>query len=138
MSLRTALLPVVDTLRGLAGPTRLDIRTYTVTLRKRSWSEGEVLLGTPTVTDVLLTPRPKVREVPNSRDLIVGPITPKYSTGGYSPVELNPNDSPGHEFYYLVRAPDGVDRPYALMNIDEGRPFAYTLTLTALDRKVPF
>src|SRR5262249_16688586 len=62
MSLRTALLPVVDTIRGLAGPTALDIRTYTVIVRTRTWSGGVIQKGVPTDTDLTITPPPKVIE----------------------------------------------------------------------------
>ena len=62
MSLRKALLPVVNTIRGLAGPQTLDIRPYTVTVRTRTWSGGVVQKGTPTDQDLELTPPPKVVE----------------------------------------------------------------------------
>ena len=136
MSLRTALLPVVNTIRGLAGPATLDIRPYTVTVRTRTWSGGVVQKGVPTDADLLLSPPPKVVE--NGREARVGPITPKHAGGGYSPSELNPRDQPGVEFFYLLTGPDGVGRAFALVDIDTSRPFSYTLRLTSLDRKVPF
>lgn len=136
MSLRKALLPVVDTIRGLAGPKTLDIRLYAVTVRTRTWSGGVVQKGTPTDTDLVLTPPPKVVE--EGREVRVGPITPKFPGGGYSPAELNPRDKPGVEFFYLLTGPDGVARPFTLVDLDTSRPFTYKLRLTALDRKVPF
>jgi len=136
MSLRTALLPVVNTIRGLAGPTTLDIRPYTVTVRTRRWSGGVVQKGTPADADLVLTPPPKVVE--RAREALVGPITPKHPTGGYSPAELNPTDQAGVEFFYVLVGPDNVRRPFALVDMDTSRPFSTTLRLVALDRKVPF
>jgi hypothetical protein len=137
-TLRQALLPVADTIRALAGPTKLDIRVYTITVRTRLWSGGEVTLGTPTDTDLSITPLPKVRLLPSSRELLVGPMTPVYTTGGYTPAQLNPQDVPGTEFYYIVTGPDTVNRNYTLTAIDATRPFSIFVTLTPLDRKVPF
>jgi hypothetical protein len=136
MSLRTALLPVVNTLRGLAGPSTLDIRPYTVTVRTRRWSGGVVQKGTPTDSDMVLAPPPKVVE--RAREALVGPITPKHPDGGYSPAELNPADQAGVECFYVLVGPDNVRRPFTLVDIDTSRPFTYTLRLMALDRKVPF
>ena len=136
MSLRTALLPVVDTIRGLAGPATLDIRLYTVTLRTRTWSGGVVQKGTPTDADLSLSPPPKVVE--SGREALVGPITPKYLGGGYAPAELNPRDKAGVEFFYLLTGPDGVARAFSLVDFDTSRPFSIMLRLVALDRKVPF
>jgi len=136
MSLRTALLPVVDTIRGLAGPATLDIRLYTVTIRTRTWSGGVVQKGTPTDADLVLSPPPKVVE--SGREVRVGPITPKYPGGGYAPAELNPRDQAGVEFFYLLTGPDGTPRAFSLVDIDTSRPFSIMLRLVALDRKVPF
>src|SRR5262245_1309012 len=136
MSLRKALLPVVNTIRGLAGPKTLDIRPYTVTVRTRTWSGGVVQKGTPTDQDLELTPPPKVVE--EGREARVGPLTTRFPGGGSSPAELNPSDKPGVEFFYVLVGPDGVKRPFTLVDLDTNRPFTYMLRLTALDRKVPF
>jgi hypothetical protein len=137
-TLRQALLPVADTIRALAGPTALDIRVYTITVRTRVWSGGEVGLGAPADSDLSIVPLPKVRPVASSRDLLVGPMTPTYGTGGYTPAQLNPSDVAGTEFYYVVLGPDGVNRPYVLTAINSTRPFSLFVQLTPLDRKVPF
>jgi hypothetical protein len=136
VSLRTALLPVADRIRALGDTTRLDIRRYEVRVRSRSWSGGALMLGVPTITDVVVTPRPKVIE--NGRRVTVTAITPAYVGGGWAPAQLNPADNPAVEFYYMLTGPDGTQRPFALLDLDTTRPFTYTLRLMALDRKVPF
>jgi len=136
VTLRQALLPVVDTIRGLAGPQTLDIRPFGVTLRTRQWSEGVVQSGVPTINDLVIEPRPRVRVA--GREAMVGPITPAYEGGGYSPDILNPSDTPGVEFYYVLKGPDNDARPYSVLNLDTSRPFGYVLRLLAIDRRVPF
>lgn len=136
MTLRQALLPVVDTIRGLAGPETLDIRPFAVKIRARRWSTGTVQSGVPMVTDLVLTPRPRV--VVRGREAVIGPITPHYAGGGYSPEVLHPSDEAGVEQYYLLSGPDGVDRPYSVTNLDTSRPFGYMLHLLAIERRVPF
>lgn len=136
MSLRTALLPVVDTIRGLGDPGKLDIRRYAVEIRTRVWSGGSVQLGTPTVADLSISPRPKVTQ--DGRYRIASGITPAYSGGGYTPEQLNPSDATGTEFYYRLTDPNGDTRPYALVEIATARPFTYSLRLLAIDLAVPF
>src|SRR5712691_10255736 len=100
MSVRTALLPVVDRLRSLRGPSHFDIQTIKLSIVKRVWSGGRRGLGTLTQTtliDVLQQYKIRhvsAREVAGSggryemEDLKVGPITPKFTgdgVGGYSP-----------------------------------------------------
>lgn len=97
MSLRDDLLPVVDQLRQL--PDDFGLRRYSVTLRRRVWSGGAPGLGTATVTDVVLSPRPRVRQL-NSKEVAasggtyeegdyrIDRVTPSYTGGGYAPDEL--------------------------------------------------
>jgi hypothetical protein len=75
-TLRDDLEPVVDELRGLAND--LGFRPYTVTVRTRTWSGGAVGRGSATVSDRVLSPVPKVQDVPAR--LVVGPGG-KYETG---------------------------------------------------------
>lgn len=106
-SLRDALLPVIDQLRGL--PSQFGLRRYTVKLRTRTWSGTYLGEGTPSDVDVQLTPTPRVRvmsteEVASSGgtyragDFMITAITPSYtspSAGGYAPLALNLRPSPG-------------------------------------------
>ncbi len=62
MSLRDDLLPVVDAGRQLA--EELGLRQRSVSTRLRVWSGGVVGRGTPTDTDTVISPAPKVREPP--------------------------------------------------------------------------
>ena len=136
MTLRKALLPVVDTIRGLAGPDTLDIRPFAVRIRTRAWSTGIVQSGLSTVTDVAIEPRPRV--ILRGREAVIGPVTPEYEDGGYAPGTLNPAEQPGVELYYVIEGPDKVPRPYTLIDLDTSRPFGYMLRLLAIDRRVPF
>lgn len=104
MSYKTAVLPVLDFVRGRI-PGMLGLRTWTVTVRVRTWSGARVGLGTKTDVDTVITNSggysPKVTEV-SSRDIIasggalgqaqfrVGPITPEYATGGTAPDTMDP------------------------------------------------
>lgn len=140
MSLRTALLPVVDTIKGIASSGTIDIRTYAVVRRVRRWSTGKVRQGEFVDEDLTITPKPKVVE--RGRLLVVGPLTPFYDNGdkrgGYGPAALNPPPEAGMEFFYVVTGPDGIERPFKLVDLDASRPFAYFIRLESLDRKFPF
>lgn len=137
MSFRTNLLPTLLKLRKLPGPDGFDVYTSAVVLRTRTWSGGEVKLGTATDVDVELSPRPKVKEQ-GFGELEVGPVNPRSSAGGYTPQELNPSEASGVESYYVVTGPDDEARPYKLVAIDTSKAFKYTLRLQPLDRAVPF
>lgn len=144
MSLRTSLLGVVNLIRSIAdetllnGGVGLDVRLYTVVRRRIRHHTGKSKLGEPTVEDLEIVPKPRVREAGQGSILIVDQITPKHTTGGYSSVELNPPDEPGFEFMYVVTGPDGLSRNYKLTEIETVRPFNITLTLQTLDRKPPY
>lgn len=103
MSLRDDLLPVVDELRQL--PDDFGIRLYSVILRTRTWKSGKPGIGQPTIVDVEILPKPRVRllstkEVAESGgtyhagDFKVEKITPKYAPAladgrtGHTPAEL--------------------------------------------------
>lgn len=145
MSPRDRFLGLADRLRSKASPTQLsgvagfDVRTARVIVRSRVWTGGHPQTGAPVVTNLEILPRPHVQGA--SGGLLVGPVTPSYvgpPAGGYTPDQLNPGDAVSFEWVYVVIEADGVERPYKLMHIDTTRPFRYMLTLTALDRKVPF
>jgi hypothetical protein len=95
MTLRDDLIPVVDEMRELVDD--LGLRRNTVETRLRTWSGGELGLGTPTDVDTELDPKPKVAEPSpwllessggkyESGDLIVSRISATYDeddlTGG--------------------------------------------------------
>lgn len=100
MSLRDEILPDLDELRDLAN--EFGLRRYSLTLRTRTWSGGQPGMGTPTDTDVVVDPPPKVRllttkEIADSGgtyqkgDFKVEKMTPRYTSptaGGFSPAML--------------------------------------------------
>jgi hypothetical protein len=136
MSFRTSLLPLLQTLRKLPSET-FDIRTTSVLLRTRTWSDGEVGSGTYSDVDLPILPTPKCKKVSDTQ-LEVGPITPSNSAGGYTIAQLKPDDVEGTEWFYVCTGPDGVARRYTLLKIDQHKPFRYTLRLESFDRVAPF
>lgn len=138
MSLRTDLLPVIDELRGLAGPTQFDIRTTAVSVRTRVWSGGKPGLGSATDTDLVLSPRPKVRELNQSEvagsggafeagDVRVGPITPQYTGGGYTIAQIAPDGAAGTEILYVLTG--AIAGLYSRVSVETDRAFRYELVL---------
>ena len=116
-TLRDGLLKIADSLRAL--PNTFGLRRYSVTLRTRKWSGGKPGSGTATVTDVVLTPPPKVRvlkteEVASSGgtyrdgDLMVEKITPKYDAGGYTPAQLNLRPATDEDVAVILTGDEGT------------------------------
>lgn len=138
MTFASKLLPALTKIRAIPGPTGLGVRSTSVVLRTRTWSGGRVQLGTSTVVDLEILPRPKVRKEGESGNLVVGPITPSNLAGGYTPAQLHPSDAAGSEYYYVVTGPEGVARNYAARWLDDRHPFSYYLHLDPDDRAVPF
>lgn len=143
MSFRDDILAsVVQPIMPLLGPTPgFDVHTSRVIIRSRQYPSSpdgpDAGLGTPTVTDLEILPRPKVKDAGN-QTLEVSLIIPQNANGGYTPAQLRPSDGDGFEYFYLVIGPDGTERGYALAELDTRRPFFYSVTLVPLDRKIPF
>jgi len=115
VSLRTDLLPVIDELRALAGPTGFDVRTSQLTIRTRTWAGGRRGLGPISDSDLTLEKRYKIRELSlrevsgsggafEMGDVKVGPITPTDVSG----------DLAGE---------------YARIDFDQTKPFSWYMTL---------
>jgi hypothetical protein len=141
-SFRDSILAnVVQPLMPLLTPSGFDVHTSRVIVRSRLYPTApggrDVGLGTPTVTDLEILPRPKVRDAGNQR-LRVSLIIPQNANGGYTPAQLKPADADGFEYFYLVIGPDGTERGYTLEEIDTRKPFFYEVELAPLDRKIPF
>jgi hypothetical protein len=130
MTLRDDVLPLVNMGRQIVDD--LGLRTTTVALRTRTWSSGVVGRGTTTDVDVEITPRPKV-ERRGDLDLLVGPITPAFSLGGYTVEQLNGVDTAGVERLFVVTGPSNVNRLYVLHRIEAEEPFRYMLWLSLFD-----
>lgn len=142
MSFRDDILAnVVQPLIPLLGPTGFDVHTSIVKIQSRQYPSSpggaDARLGTPTDTEITITPRPKVRDIGNQR-LRVSLIIPQNANGGYTPAQLKPSDADGFEYQYLVTGPDGIERPYLCEELDTREPFFYSVTLAPLDRKIPF
>lgn len=140
MSLRDDLLSTL--VAGYQIVEDAGLRQTRVIVRSRTWSSGKIQTGTATISDLEIEPRPEVVGMAGDPVLKVGPIVPASEAadpGTYTPAQLNRVDLPDTDWFYLIIAPDGVERPYKLERLDTvTRPFRYMLDLTALDRKLPF
>jgi hypothetical protein len=139
MSVRTELLVTADEARALRGPAGVDIETVNVTIVRRTWAGGRRGSGAP--TDVAVVTLPiyyKIRQVSERlvassgglytmNDIKVGPITPSFSGGGFSPADLKPVGLTGQEIVYVLSG--ALVGEYALINLDTTRPFRYTMIL---------
>ena len=118
---------------------RLGLRPTAVTIRTRTWSGGDIRLGTSSDSDLVLQPSPKVQDRGDGT-IEIGPIVPQHPRGGYTVAQLNPlpalSESAAVEVYYIVDGPNGTYR-YTLLGIDSRKAFRYTLTLKILERAAP-
>lgn len=139
MSLRDDVLPIINA--GWQTVQDLGFAPYTVTIRTVTWSSGEVGTGTPTYSDLTLSPNPLVEEKEDGTALLIGPIQPAHSGGGYTYAQLRPTDVAGQEFYYRVTGVNGTHE-YALVHLDSTSPnglfVEYMLKVKALTRATPF
>jgi hypothetical protein len=140
MSLSDDVLPIIS--RGWQIVQDLGFSPHTVTVRTVTWSGGpdgpEVGLGDPTTSDLLIEPNPPVKEERNGEELVVGPITPSFGSGGYTFAQLRPTDTgaAGIEFYYVVTGPEGTNN-YQLVDITTQESFEIMLRLRSLERRLP-
>ena len=140
LTVRTALLPVLDAVRGMMG-NKLDLRLAQVTIITRTWP-GLIGQGTPSDSPLVLMPNPLVvqmsaPEVSSSGgrfqtgDLKVGPITPPYGwpqPGGYSEAQLRPTPtSPSVEIIYTIVGPNAGQ--YSLVELEIRPNLHYIMTL---------
>lgn len=143
MSLRTALLKTADKVRAIASKPSIDERTTSVTIRRRVTSGGQLGRvgdgGGVSSTDLVLSPRPKVREVSQREitgsggryqagDVKVGPITPTYSAGGYTEEQLAPRvTTNGVEIRYVLAG--GITGEYSRIDLSTDRSHSWFLVL---------
>lgn len=153
MSLRTDILPIADELRGLAGPSELDVRPSQLTIRKRTWSGGRIGLGATqdpvthlpaaytdddaVVPQIYRIRHVSAREVASSggryeaEDIKVGPITPAYgfqsTAGGWSPSALKPDGTDAMEVIYVIGGADenAMHGDYTLIQLHTEQPFSF-------------
>lgn len=137
-TLRDNVLPVVNTGREIVD--NLGFRQFTTALVSRTWDSGSPRVGDPTDVTTTLSPSPKVKENDDGITLLIGPITPLHSTGGYAPPTLRPADVDGVEFFWTVTGPFASG--FATLkckptHIDTSKPLRYMVTVKILERKVP-
>lgn len=138
MSFRTDILPVVDATRAIAGPDGLDVRTSKLTIITRTWSGGRAGMGTYSDASLELPQHYKLKDLSSKEiagsggryqqnDIRVGPITPAYSSGGYTPAQLAPAGDNGVEVLYQITGPDSG--MYSLVECCTDAAFHYSLVL---------
>lgn len=154
MTFRDDILPDVNDIRGI--PEALGIRTITVKLRVETWDADINTAGAAsTVSDLVVTPRPKVRlaseetavyygggpvdpqtGVGSAAVYEIGPITPACTAGGYSVLDLLRNTTTTAARRVLVLlAGDGIgdtateDVVHEILRADATTPFRTTITV---------
>lgn len=122
MTVRDALLPALDVVRGVGGT--MGLRPYSVTIRVRTWSGPIIGNGTKTDVDSALTVSngtqpPMVRQL-SGRDVIasggvftdqdyeVGPLTPPYpgSVDNSALAISHPDTSGNVELFFKLVGPE--------------------------------
>lgn len=143
-----------DILAGVVNPLRylpdtpFGLRTFKVSLVRRAWqplgtNPPERGLGAFVEIVRVLAPRPKVREaggIGAAGQLTVDKITPKNTSGGYTPTELVPVPEDGVDFFWRVEGPfaKGASiQDFDVVSIDTGKPFTYSVTLQSRNRTNP-
>lgn len=137
MTLRDDLIPVVDDARQLIDD--MGLRRFVVVVRKRTWSGGQLGLGTATNVDLTLAPKPKVGDVPErlvfaepgkfeAGDRFVRRISATYTRAQLDGGTLAANEE-------LVWMLDDVE--YALVEVAEHRNFEWRALLRRRNRRRP-
>ncbi len=153
MSLRTGLLPALESIRSMLD-TGLDWRRYDVTMRLVAWDGGRPGVGTKTTTDVDIThatgARVKVlpissREIAASGgkyrdgDKRIGPITPEFSGGGRAVDFFDPavESDPAEVFFKLTGPGHEAGRWHKKVDQSTGVNLRYEFTVRAINVDEP-
>ncbi len=149
-TLRDDLLPDVDDLRGLAG--ELGFRPYaSVVLRETTWSGTRPKDGTSTVADLALAAGgyPARVQLVSSRvvqasggryvdgDMRIGPLTPAFSGGGYTPAQLAASSSaPNVERHVVLVGPGepGGGSYWTIVGTEFSEALGYSLVVRRTER----
>jgi hypothetical protein len=143
MSDRDTILPDLDTARSDVGS--LGLRRYAVKIRQRVWSGGYVGLGTPTDTDLPITPQPKVEALSVNEiaasggtylqgDRRISGMTPYYAgppSGGYTPAQLSASlgvSSTNIESMYVLVGDEGESHHTVVQTFFD-KPFSYRVVV---------
>ena len=147
MSLRTAMLNVLDVVTNILGPTVLDQTPSQLTIITRTWTGGAIEAdppaGQPAYTQTQIAVEQKyvirqlkVEEVDASGgtyrigDIIVEsliPADPANPGVGYYPTQLDPPIKQGQEVIYLLAGP--MNGEYALRQLQTWDTYSYNLVL---------
>lgn len=139
MSLRERMKAVANRVRSIPARPSFDERPTSVTIRSRTWNGGRRgAEGGYVDVDLVLVPRPKVREVRFAEitasagryvagDVKVGPITPRFVGGGYTEAQLSPSADTGTEVIYVLGG--HVSGEYTRVDLSTDRSHAWFLTL---------
>lgn len=157
-TLRDALLPAVDTIRGI--PNALGMRLYGVSIVVRTWSGARPGLGvyTDAITPIKLNAGASpttVRQVSQKeivasgghyqdQDLKIGPITPPYAGSLKDDDQILQFDPPvmkgvPTEILFLVTGPNMATSGSHFKKIgqDVSRPYHYSLILRKMGVTTP-
>jgi hypothetical protein len=132
VTLRDDILPVL-----YDGRTFLDdlgFRPMRIIVRTRTWPSGKIEVGAPVVSDLELTPKPKVKWTGDGFSLTVGPIMPAFGGGGYTPQQLQPPEAVGVDHVYVAIPQDGTEQLFRLRLLDTHKTTGYFLDLEDLKR----
>ena len=156
MSIRDNVLPKLDVARTKIA--QVGLRNMTVTLRRRTWSGARVGDGTPSDSDIVLVPSPRVRFLSpagqqmtaimqsggsiRDRYYKIDKITPRYantdgSVGGYTPQELRMRVGPDVEAVepiVVLVGDDGMLRECSQLVLEDDRSFGYSMVCQEKDK----
>lgn len=139
---RTVFCDVADILRSLTGPNTFDVRPTQLTIRTRTYIGGRrSSQGAHIDTDLVIPAIYKVRQIKTNEvaqsgglfemgDVVVGPITPKGDTLGWTEAQLQPKStSDGVDYIYILTGNAGHAGEYSRVHFESTRPFSYFLFL---------
>jgi hypothetical protein len=112
------------------------LRTTQVHVIGKTWASGTTGIGSPTVVDQEVTPRPRVTQL-NEKDYTISGITPPYGTsdksGGWTIGTLLPDQPVGTIDFVRLVLEDGSTRECRIVTVEFPAPMEYMIHLT--DRK---
>jgi len=143
MSFVSDILPEIDSIRGITG--EFGLCGTTVTVRTRTWSGGQVGLGTATDTDVLLKvggQNPKCRRVAYKEtvagggkyqegDYRIGRMTADFPGSAATFAMINPPTVAGTEVYYILVGSDtpAAGMPCTVVGVEGDHPLHMNLVV---------
>lgn len=146
MSLRDDLLPTLDAIRGIPGD--LGLHPYALTRVTKTWASGIISHGAVVTVETSLTcdgQNPHIRDATEDEIkhalgsgalfkpgmLMVGPLTPSFSGGGYASSGFDAAAGVATQILYRVTGGDmpSGGRLYRAVKIDTTHPLRITMVL---------